>query len=260
MIIYKITNRINGKVYIGLTTESLQKRWKGHLQAYKSCNRHLYQSMRKYGIENFTIEEIDNTDSFEELGKLERKYIKEYNSQNPEKGYNITSGGESNQLDANPRAKLSVEDIKHIREIYSMCELRCKECWEIYKNKISFSAFQKIWEGITWKSIMPEIYTKNNIEIHKKQTQNFGSSNGNAIYSNEEVLEIRKFYVSHSLTQTYEKFGSKSKSKSGFRNIIDRSYSNLPMYSKKNKHWVLNGKIININDYNPVSTILESEE
>lgn len=216
--------------------------------------------MRKYGIENFTIEEIDKANSFKELGELERKYIKEYNSQNPDKGYNITAGGESNQLDANPRTKLSVEDVKHIREIYSMCELRCKECWELYKNKISYSAFQKIWEGTTWKSIMPEIYTKENIEIHRKQIQNFGSQNGNAIYSDEEVLEIRKYYVNHSLTETYNKLGSKSKSKSGFRSLIDRSYTYLPMYLKKNKCWTLKGEIIDINDYNPVSTISESGE
>ena len=216
--------------------------------------------MRKYGIENFTIEEIDKANSFKELGELERKYIKEYNSQNPDKGYNITAGGESNQLDANPRTKLSVEDVKHIREIYSMCELRCKECWELYKNKISYFAFQKIWEGTTWKSIMPEIYTKENIEIHRKQIQNFGSQNGNAIYSDEEVLEIRKYYVNHSLTETYNKLGSKSKSKSGFRSLIDRSYTYLPMYLKKNKCWTLKGEIIDINDYNPVSTISESGE
>ena len=216
--------------------------------------------MRKYGIENFTIEEIDKANSFKELGELEKKYIKEYNSQNPDKGYNITAGGESNQLDANPRTKLSVEDVKHIREIYSMCELRCKECWELYKNKISYSAFQKIWEGTTWKSIMPEIYTKENIEIHRKQIQNFGSQNGNAIYSDEEVLEIRKYYVNHSLTETYNKLGSKSKSKSGFRSLIDRSYTYLPMYLKKNKCWTLKGEIIDINDYNPVSTISKSGE
>lgn len=260
MIIYKITNQVNNKVYIGLTTETLQKRWSGHLQAYKTCKRHLYESMRKYGIENFTIEEIDKADSFKELGELERKYIKEYNSQNPDKGYNLTAGGESNQLDANPRTKLSVEDVKHIREIYSMCELRCKECWELYKNKISYSAFQKIWEGTTWKSIVPEIYTKENIEIHRSQIQNFGSQNGNAIYSDEEVLEIRKYYVNHSLTETYNKLGSKSKSKSGFRNLIDKSYTYLPMYLKKNKCWTLKEEIIDINNYKPVSTISESGE
>ena len=74
------------------------------------------------------------------------------------------------------------------------------------------------------------------------------------------MLEIRKYYVNHSLTETYNKYGSKSKSKSGFRNLIDKSYSNLPMYLKKNKCWILKGEIIDINNYNPVSTISESGE
>lgn len=59
MIIYKITNLINNKIYIGLTTCSLKERWNNHRHCVKSDPRHLYCSMRKYGIENFKIEQID---------------------------------------------------------------------------------------------------------------------------------------------------------------------------------------------------------
>ena len=260
MIIYKITNNVNGKIYIGLTTESLERRWKGHLAHSKFSNKHLYKSMRYYGVDNFSIEKIDSTDDFKKLGELERYYIKLYNSTDPNIGYNLTAGGESNQLDGNPRATLSLDEVIQIREIYSMCELRCRDCWELYKTKISFSAFQKIWEGTTWKTILPEVYTKENIEIHKQQTSNYSDKNGNSIYTNEEVLVIRKYYVSHTLRDTFNKFGGKSKSISGFRNIIDRSYSNLPIYNKISKTWLLNGIEINIDDYNPVSTISESGE
>lgn len=216
--------------------------------------------MRKYGIDNFIIEEIDHTDSFEELGKLERFYIAKFNSQNPDIGYNITAGGEANQLDANPRAKVTLKDIIQIRRIYSMNELRCKECWQIYKDKISFSAFQKIWEGKTWTSVLPEVYTEENIKFHTSQKLNIGSLNGNALYTNEEVLIIRKYYVNHSLNETYAKYGYKSKSKAAFRNLIDRSYSNIPKYLKRKGVWILNNKIIDINNYKPVSTISESGE
>lgn len=75
MIIYKITNQINSKIYIGLTTCSLKERWQNHKHCVKSDPRHLYYAMRKYGIENFTIEQIDEADNLEELGKLEYKYI-----------------------------------------------------------------------------------------------------------------------------------------------------------------------------------------
>lgn len=260
MIIYKITNSINGKVYIGLTTVTLEARWRGHIKDSRVCDRHLYRSMRKYGLENFTIEEIDNTDDFKELGELERYYIKTFDSRNPDKGYNITGGGESNQLDGNPRAKLKVEDVIQIREIYSYGDLRCKECWEMFKDRISYSAFQKIWEGITWQSIMPEVYTESNKAHHSSQKSNPGSLNGNAIYSDEEVLEIRKYYTNHTLTETYEKYGSRSKSKDSFRGLIANSYKHLPIYSKVKSAWLLNGQEINIDNYNPVSTILGSEE
>lgn len=94
--IYKITNKINGKIYIGLTTETVEKRWKNHIKASKKCDRHLYNSMRKYGVENFKIEIIDETNDLEKLGELERKYISEYNSTDQSIGYNNTYGGERN--------------------------------------------------------------------------------------------------------------------------------------------------------------------
>lgn len=216
--------------------------------------------MRKYGIENFTIEEIDNTNDFKELGTLERYYISYYDSQNPDKGYNLTAGGESNQYDGNPSAKLTFEGVVQIRSIYAMCELSCKECWLLYSDKISYSGFQKIWDGITWKGIMDEVYTTESIALHNKQKSNPGSKNGNALYTEEEVLNIRKYYVTHTLQNTYEIYGQRSSSKVSFRQIIDKTYSNIPIYSKVKKQWFLNNEVIDINNYNPVSTISVSGE
>nr|DAF44275.1 MAG TPA: intron associated endonuclease [Podoviridae sp. ct8Lf7] len=95
MIIYKITNLINNKIYIGLTTTELKVRWNSHRHCVKSDPRHLYCSMRKYGIENFTIEQIDSADSIIKLGELERYYIEKYNSQDPNIGYNLSAGGQT---------------------------------------------------------------------------------------------------------------------------------------------------------------------
>ena len=57
LIIYKIKNNINGKVYIGLTTCSLEYRWGKHLTEGRNekNKKHLYKSMRKYGLENFLL-------------------------------------------------------------------------------------------------------------------------------------------------------------------------------------------------------------
>lgn len=95
MIVYKITNTINNKIYIGVTTRTLDERWREHKNRVKERTSHLYSAFRKYGIENFTIEIIDDTaESQEELFELEKRYIKQYNSNNPDIGYNATIGGD----------------------------------------------------------------------------------------------------------------------------------------------------------------------
>ena len=94
--IYKITNKINSKIYIGKTNSSIDIRFKQHIYSieHHKTKSLLYDAMKKYGIENFTIEEIDSADSLEELNKKERHYISKYESQNPNIGYNICKGGE----------------------------------------------------------------------------------------------------------------------------------------------------------------------
>lgn len=263
MIIYKITNKINGKVYIGLTTQTLEYRWGRHLTEGRNINnnKHLYKSMRKYGENNFIIEQIDETDDFVKLGELERYYIKMYDSTNIEKGYNLTAGGEKNQYDGNSQSKLTVEDVIKIRTAYSECKYRVKDYWKkYYSQKMSYSGFQKVWDGVTWRGIMQDVYTKENIEKHKKQKSNAGSLNGHSLYNENDVLLFRKYYVTHTLTETYNKFGHKM-TKNGFRALIDGgSYSHIPKYSKIKKVWLLDNKIIDIDNYKPVSTICESAE
>ena len=89
-VIYKITNIIENKSYIGQTTRDINKRFEEH------CNtpgKTLYDVIKKYGKENFTIEIIDNTASnYEELDLLEDKYILEFNTLIPN-GYNSKRGG-----------------------------------------------------------------------------------------------------------------------------------------------------------------------
>lgn len=96
MIVYKITNKANNKVYIGITIRSLQERWNEHrsrIEERRHC--HLYAAMLQYGIENFVIEQIDSALTKEELYKKEQYYISYYDSQNPAKGYNMTAGGDT---------------------------------------------------------------------------------------------------------------------------------------------------------------------
>lgn len=94
MYIYKITNTINNKVYIG-QTHDVAKRWYKHNYNAKSGRKgHLYDAMRKYGLENFTIEVIEECfDDF--VDDRERYWIAFYNSTDKQFGYNKTFGGQN---------------------------------------------------------------------------------------------------------------------------------------------------------------------
>lgn len=92
--IYKITNLVNGKAYIGKTTFTIERRFQQHKEDYKkeiNKNRPLYKAMNKYGIKNFIIEEIGNY-SDEQLNEKEIEYIKFFDTYY--NGYNATLGGD----------------------------------------------------------------------------------------------------------------------------------------------------------------------
>lgn len=96
--IYKITNLINNKVYIGETIGEIRIRWNQHKSTSfnpnsHSYNYHIHCAIRKYGIDNFKIEEIEQCTD-EERFKRETCYILLYESYKPEKGYNYIIEGE----------------------------------------------------------------------------------------------------------------------------------------------------------------------
>jgi group I intron endonuclease len=95
MIIYKATNLINNKIYIGKTVYTLKKRKRRHiLDAVNKRNKMLIAAaIRKYGEENFTWETVDRCLFTESLIELEKYYIKKFDSMVP-RGYNVTPGGD----------------------------------------------------------------------------------------------------------------------------------------------------------------------
>jgi group I intron endonuclease len=108
MFIYKITNLINGKIYIGQTTTTIEKRWKRHSWSctQKDPKMAITYAIKKYGKENFKIEQIDTANSIKELNEKEIFYIKSFNSLSPN-GYNLTTGGLNKVLSEETRKKIS---------------------------------------------------------------------------------------------------------------------------------------------------------
>lgn len=95
--IYKITNLKNRKSYIGQTSKTIKDRLQRHIQTAMKfqLNTYFAKAIRKYGIENFIIEELEtNILSQEEANRREIYYIALYNTKDKDKGYNSTIGGE----------------------------------------------------------------------------------------------------------------------------------------------------------------------
>lgn len=188
--IYKITNLINGKCYIGQTSKYYQLRWNEHKKCAFNNNRlaydyPLYKAFRKYGIVNFKFEVIEECE-IEELDDKEIFYIEKYNSFH--NGYNQTLGGSGGKL----------------------LELNVLDVIEKYKE---LKVIEKVanFYGCNSHSIS-SILEKNNIEIksaieHQKEKGNKifqYDLNGNLINTFNSRVEIGEWLVENNLNDEKE--------------------------------------------------------
>ena len=91
-LIYKITNCINEKSYIGKTTITLEHRLKKHKESALTKDTKFYRAVRKYGWENFRIEVLQDNIPDSKINERERYWISYYNTF--KEGYNSTIGGD----------------------------------------------------------------------------------------------------------------------------------------------------------------------
>lgn len=159
MYIYKTTNIINNKIYIGKSTKEINES-----QEYYGSGAILKKSILKNGKGNFKKEIICECDDLVELNKLEKFWIKELKSQDRNIGYNITDGGDGGNIyDYLPdeqileiKNKLSVAakgrkpwNIGKTKETYPELYQNCNQS-DITKNKIS-DAHKDRWNGLSYE-------------------------------------------------------------------------------------------------------------
>ena len=103
--IYKITNQINGKVYIGQTWVNIQRRFAAHKATRSHCPK-LLNAFNKYGRDNFIIELITVCGTQETADYWETYFIKKYDS--IVVGYNLKEGGSHGRTHEETKRKLSI--------------------------------------------------------------------------------------------------------------------------------------------------------
>lgn len=137
--VYKHTNKINGKIYIGITGRNPEMRWRngeGYKPKSKKQNAYFYNAILKYGWDCFNHEVLFAGLTKEEAEKMEIDLIKKFKSNERDFGYNIESGGNSS-------GRLSDETKRKISESWGINKKeRCKKISEGRKG-IRFSEEHK---------------------------------------------------------------------------------------------------------------------
>ena len=108
MIIYKITNKVNYKFYIGKTTKSASERFQIHIYNHKKGKTYLYKAMRKYGPENFIVESIESFSGNIDNENRESFWIIKLSPH-----YNLTKGGDGGDTSNSHNYKIGMKNRIH---------------------------------------------------------------------------------------------------------------------------------------------------
>lgn len=202
--IYKITNKINNKIYIG-QSKNIEQRWKEHVRhskdKYSRNKPYIHSAINKYGKDNFKFEVLEEC-KFEELDEREKYYIAEYKSNVKGIGYNSTPGGDARYnivlrgVD-NPVSVFSEDEVFYIRDLYADKNTTLSEAYNLfcsrYKN-ISINTFKCVWYGRSYKEIHYDVYTEENRKMNKDLSlRKRDITKHSRVVDLNDVLEIRNF-------------------------------------------------------------------
>jgi len=202
-VVYCITNTLNNKMYIGIDSRGLDKRWKEHkkISGYTNPTLLIDKKIKEYGIENFTYTTLYESESIEELRNMEVSFIEEYDTFiGNGNGYNMTLGG-----DINPMENEIVRQI-HKRAMEEKCSGEKHYMWgkkqpkEI--NKKRSKTLKGRIKGDKNPSKRPDVRKK----ISRKAKARKGKLNPNFKYNIKEN-GLRNFLSTHTVKETSIYFG-----------------------------------------------------
>ena len=210
--VYRITNTINGKVYLGSSTDP-KERFRDHrarLNGGGHDNPHLQNSWRKYGAEAFRFEIVERC-APEMLEERETHWIMELGSHNDENGYNWSPWA------SKMHAKLSPNDVREMRRLRREEGTTYRELGEMFG--VSQSAASRAVRGDAWADVEGAA-----TGTHGRSRP--GGANSGAVLTDKQVLMIREAVTSGSVKRFAGELGvSRSLIK---RAISGDTYPHLP--------------------------------
>lgn len=189
-VIYKFTNLINQKIYIGQTRKQFRERLAHHIWQMNNNPSYFHKALSKYGLSNFDITILETCENPEDLNGLEIYWIDYYQSSDRNKGYNLTLGGSG------------VSHDKYIRNYIEKDETRLKRSesakrkWQDPEYRKRYKKSRKEYIKIVKLSLNGDL-----IEIYPTfsdaESSMFGKRNGSLWYPlrryKEESIELNGF-------------------------------------------------------------------
>lgn len=164
--IYKITNQINGKIYIGKTLKTIEERFKEHCNNYKkerNEKRPLYSAMNKYGIKNFDIQEVEKCND-KNVNEREKYWIEYYGSF--KNGYNATLGGDGKAYIDRELVIKTYNEIQNQKKVAELLNISVDSVHDILiQNDILIKSKEDFLKDLNRKSVA--MIDKNTLEILK---------------------------------------------------------------------------------------------
>ena len=222
MLVYKITNLVNNKVYIGQTTKTLQSRKLRHIQdANNNVDTYFARAILKYGANSFKWQVICICPNMDSLNKTEQYYIAYYNSMDNTVGYNLQSGGKYCIMSDRTKEKLS--------------RIRRGKNHPMYGKKHSLEARKKIKEAMRSRIedpdyVPPMLGKKASKETLKKMSK--ASSGKNNYWYGKKLSKEHRKKLSIRKSGKNNPFYGKKHSEETRRKMTE---SQLKRYRKKNE-------------------------
>lgn len=240
--IYKITNLVNNKVYVGQAID-LEKRLSEHrfsLLGNRHINKHLQNAWNKYGEENFKFEVIEVC-SEDKLTEREQYWIDYYGGMNSNNNYNQREASSKGHLSEESKQKMSISQLGHLVKAETRQKMRNRMLGNNYGSKV----MQEKWKSEEWRNKIIELHKNNTYMKGKHQTEEakrkIGEASRNHKHTNEAKQKISQTHKG--IPKSYEHKQKIAKARLGTKWINNGQIAKM-VHNEELDFYLANGYVL----------------